>query len=301
MAAVTRREHKSMKGLVFKTSIISVLSMLCACDSRKSGDFLPFYGAANGATIAKFPVTNSEYDAFVRTTKHTPPRYWKDNSFPKGKGRHPVLWVSFNDASAYCEWLGAKDASHTYRLPTEAEWESAAGDRPHDAQFNFNGVVASHLLNENPSRAVTFIHPKSEYNGKSSPLAEVISISPDGRRVQGWANHRNHTGFIYTDLFTTINEAGGFTTAVDTYSETKSACGALDMWGNCWEWTSTEIIAQNGAERGKKVNAIKGGSWYANRNSCTTSYRGEGRNPNGCYNTVGFRVVKEPRSRNVLK
>ena len=61
--------------------------------------------------------------------------------------------------------------------------------------------------------------------------------------------------------------------------------------GNCWEWTCTEIVAKNGAERGNVVNAIKGGSWYANRNSCFTSFRGEGRRPSGCYNTVGFRVV----------
>ncbi len=255
--------------------------------------YLAIGTATNCVKIAQYPVTNTEYAQFVRETNHATPRYWKDGAFPKGKDKHPVVWVSYADAEAYCAWLGKKDASHVYRLPTEEEWEQAAGPTPQNAQFNFNGVLAQKLLKEEPNQKVTFVHPKSARNGQTAKLSEVLSVTPDGR-VRGWVNHRDYTGFIYTDLFKRLCEGGGNTTPVDAYAKSKSACGALDMCGNCWEWTSSEITARNGAERGKTVNAIKGGSWYAMKNSCRTDYKGEGRRPGGCYNTVGFRVVALP-------
>ena len=85
------------------------------------------------------------------------------------------------------------------------------------------------------------------------------------------------------------------TTPVDAYEKTLSACGAIDMWGNCWEWTSTDIIAANGREKGEKVKVIKGGSWYSHRTSCRTEMKGEGRKPSLAYNTVGFRVIREAK------
>jgi formylglycine-generating enzyme required for sulfatase activity len=42
-----------------------------------------------------------------------------------GKGSRPVINVSWDDASAYVEWL-SNETGKNYRLPTEAEWEYAA-------------------------------------------------------------------------------------------------------------------------------------------------------------------------------
>jgi formylglycine-generating enzyme required for sulfatase activity len=75
--------------------------------------------------IGKHPITNREYQAFVRDAKYKPPQGWGGEQFPAEKGSHPVVNVSWDDASAYCKWLNEKTGKR-YHLPTEAEWEKAA-------------------------------------------------------------------------------------------------------------------------------------------------------------------------------
>ena len=119
----------------------------------------------------------------------------------------------------YCAWLTKNDPAHTYRLPTEGEWEFAAGHMPKDADFNC-GV---------------------------------------GDTLQ----------------------------PVDAYAQTKGACGGIDFWGNCWEWTSTA--------RGKVKNAVKGGAFDSKRTACRTEARTECRSAGSGYANVTLRVVREDR------
>ncbi len=63
-------------------------------------------------------VTNADYRRFVLATGAAPPEHWGDTSIPEGREDHPVVGVSWEQASDYCTWAGG-------RLPTEAEWERA--------------------------------------------------------------------------------------------------------------------------------------------------------------------------------
>ncbi len=75
--------------------------------------------------LARAPVTNAQYAAFVQATDRDPPRHWQNGKPPRGQENHPVVSVSWYDAVAHCRWL-SEVTGKPYRLPTEAEWEKAA-------------------------------------------------------------------------------------------------------------------------------------------------------------------------------
>ena len=78
-------------------------------------------------------------------------------------------------------------------------------------------------------------------------------------------------------------------TPVDQYADvTRGAHGAIDFWGNVWEWTSTVRSSDNGID----TLGVKGGAWNSARTDCRTEYRKEGRTENIGYEDVGFRVLK---------
>jgi formylglycine-generating enzyme required for sulfatase activity len=87
--------------------------------------------------IDKYEVTNRQYVRFIEErgysrpelwtaegwqwktiTDRTQPKFWEDDRW--NKMDHPVVGVVWFEAVAYCRWAGA-------RLPTETEWERAAG------------------------------------------------------------------------------------------------------------------------------------------------------------------------------
>lgn len=176
-------------------------------DENPNDAWMVLRGAsAPNAYIGYAPVTNAEYAAFK-----------SDFTYEDGQDNYPVVNVTVEEATAYCDWLAQNDPTHSYRLPTDEEWILGAGHMPKDVLMN--------------------------------------------------------AGHVETGL-----------TAVDAYSQTIGACGGIDFWGNCWEWTiSTDAEGQY---------IIKGGSWDSERDDCRSEKSDVVRSGGQGYANVGFRVVR---------
>ncbi len=116
------------RGVTDEEAQAAILS--CINESTVEGDpaCLPdYFGDAQPVeqvTLSPFyidvtEVTNLDYAACVAAEVCTPPsndEFYADAAF----GQHPVVYVNHSQALQYCQWAGK-------RLPTEAEWEKAAG------------------------------------------------------------------------------------------------------------------------------------------------------------------------------
>ena len=80
----------------------------------------------------------------------------------------------------------------------------------------------------------------------------------------------------------------GRTSVYQFENVTRGAHGAIDFWGNVWEWTSA-VRSNSGNDI---MYEVKGGAWNSARTDCRTEYHDEIRAASQAYEDVGVRVIK---------
>jgi formylglycine-generating enzyme required for sulfatase activity len=207
-----------------------------------------------------------DYEVFTRETGHE----WRKQDFEQGP-THPVGYVSWDDAQAFCAWLtererksGNLSANEVYRLPGDHEWSCAAGigDR------------------EDPAKL------PGEKSGKIDDAFAWGRQWPPPPNAGNYADEAFHAKFPSNGI--DHPWIGGYATTSPVGSFPANADGLYDMGGNVWQWCEDWFDASH------KDRVVRGASWHTDaRGSLLSSARGRATSM-GRYDGHGFRCVIEP-------
>ena len=211
-----------------------------------------------GYNPAYDPAKSARGDAF----EGRDPKYsWRNPGFAQSDA-HPVLNVTWNDAVAMSKWL-SRHEGHTYRLPTEAEWEYACRA----------GSPARYFGGNDPQSLLQWANTFDADAAKNWPAWQAYAL-------QGHDGH-------------------AFTAPVGSFKP--NALGLYDMLGNAWEWTAdwhdeayytkSPLNDPPGPDAGS-VRVRRGGSWHTWSLYARCSYR-NWNSPQTRYTLVGMRVLRE--------
>jgi formylglycine-generating enzyme required for sulfatase activity len=226
------------------------------------GQFAEFVAAANYRTEAEkdgeggWGWNDSEGKLEGRKPEYT----WRNPGFSQTDS-HPVVNITWNDASAFCEWLSAKEGK-SYRLPTEAEWEYACR----------SGSRSLYQFGDDPEG-----------------LAEVGNVA-DGTakaKFSNWTTISARDGFV-------------FTAPVGRYPANRFGLHDMhgNVWEWCADWYGGDYYGQSpqddppGPASGSG-RVLRGGSWRDSAGNCRSADR-DGVDPSDRFNDLGFRVALSP-------
>jgi serine/threonine-protein kinase len=138
--------------------------------------------------LARYPVTNRQFQRFVEATGYRPSdaeahrflHHFRNGRCPPELAEHPVVFVSWTDARAYCRWAAR-------RLPSEAEWEKAARGSDGNKYPWGRDEPTPELANFGQARAKSYPPTASDGDGTSPVTAFPHSASPYG--IEGMAGN----------------------------------------------------------------------------------------------------------------
>ncbi len=205
---------------------------------------------------------DGSYIWVVNTWKKTASINWRHDAEGKNAlDNHPVIHVSWNDAVAYCKWI-SKKTGQKYRLPTEAEWEYAAGNGSRHTKYSWGN------------------------GGPSGKKGGNVADKTAKAKISNLPIFEN-----YTDGYVFVAPVGLFDA---------NDFGLHDMTGNVWEWCSDWYDSDfykncpssnpTGANSGTN-RVFRGGSWFRYPRFCRAAYRNSYPPASRTYN-LGFRLAR---------
>ena len=235
--------------------------------------------------MGKLEVTVDQLAAFVRETGYVEAtrcwtyengsfdqrsgRSWRNPGFAQ-EGSHPATCLSFEDATAYVDWLRRK-TGRTYRLPSEAEWEYAARGRT------------------SPGSAPRFPFGEDE---------TAVCANANGLDQTAKAAIRNSPG---SWTFLSCTDGYVFTAPVGRFAA--NAFGLHDVLGNVKEWTQ-DCFHQGKGYDGAPTDGspwtslapcsqrvVRGGSWLSYGRLLRVAFRFRS-GPADYVNDIGLRVAR---------
>lgn len=180
-----------------------------------------------------------DYEMFTQSAKYERPRE-PDFHYTK---QHPVVYVSREDAKAFCRWLTEKEReeeligqTHYYRLPTDREWSAIAGlkkeagDGPSERDANKSVFYAWGAY-----------WPPPDAYGNYADITAVDGDTTSSRIIPG-----------YSDGFAKTSPVGKF------YA---NRYGIYDLSGNVHEWVEDDIFL----DQENSLGVLRGGGWNTYR------------------------------------
>ncbi|TDJ57882.1 MAG: hypothetical protein E2O40_02235 [Planctomycetota bacterium] len=186
---------------------------------------------------------------------------WRNPGFDQADN-HPVVCVSWNDATAFCAWLSGVEG-RTYRLPTEAQWEYACRA----------GTEGAYGWGNDPYRD----------NARGNAADETwMERFPD------------MVGFTWTDGYVFTSPVASFPTndwgMFDVHGNVQEWC--VDVYAPYDAATAIDPVGPSVAIGDRSPRVLRGGSFASLPAACRAAHR-DASPPNSSFVTVGFRVVLE--------
>jgi formylglycine-generating enzyme required for sulfatase activity len=196
--------------------------------------------------IGKFEVTKGQFAKFVEKTNYQTEAEtgdgchgWVGTTWEKKKefnwrkvgleqgDDHPVVCVSWNDATKYAQWL-SKETGKQYRLPTEAEWEYSARA----------GTTTERFWGDNADEACGYAN---------------VADQTAKKQFKDWSIHNCKDGYVFTAPVGRFKASGfGLYDVLGNVSE-----WTCSDYGEYSENNHLECSGNNNARL-----SVRGGSWY---------------------------------------